>query len=80
MERARWLSVERIAAAVAANRSPQRVCLYGSSTVEVLAGPHDSARAPRHRRARSDATQHAERDHEGVVGEQAPLESDAAPV
>ena len=75
--RAKWLSVDRIAAAVAANQSPQRVSLYGSPTVDVLAGHLNSAKAPRHRRARgADGRQDGETDD----SEGPSLEVDAAPV
>ena len=50
MAHGKWFSVDRIAAAVAASRSPQRVSLYGAPTVEIVAGTLDSVRSPQHRR------------------------------
>ncbi|MGA3218070.1 MAG: hypothetical protein ABSE77_03160 [Acidimicrobiales bacterium] len=52
MAHGKWFSVDRIAAAVAANRSPQHVSLYGAPTVEVLAGTLETVRPPQHRRGR----------------------------
>jgi hypothetical protein len=80
MARARWLWVDRIAAAVAATQSPQRVSLYNSPTVEVLAGHLDGSRAPRHRRPRGSEVEKGRQDQELGDDEQPCLEVDAAPV
>jgi hypothetical protein len=48
----KWFSLDRIAAAVAASRSPQRVSLYGAPTVEIVAGTLEGVRPPQHRRGR----------------------------
>ncbi len=87
MARARWLSVDRIAAAVAATQSPQRVSLYSSPTVEALTGHLDAPSAPRHRRPRSSegkkrhpATELGDDEQPAVKVEQSSLEVDAAPV
>jgi hypothetical protein len=51
MVREKRFSADRLAAAVAANMSPERVSLYGPPVEEVLAGLLKRARTPRHRRS-----------------------------
>jgi hypothetical protein len=80
MARARWLSVDRIAAAVAATQSPQRVSLYSTPTADVLVGHIDGTRVPRHRRARGSGAEEVRRGPKPGDDGQAPLEVAAAPV
>ncbi|MGO9659574.1 MAG: hypothetical protein ACLQVK_01205 [Acidimicrobiales bacterium] len=69
MAHGKWFSVDRIAAAVAVSRSPQRVSLYGAPTVEIVAGTLEPDRAPQHRRGRA-ANERSGQDQDQEPGDE----------